>query len=300
MHNQSKGIIYAIVTALFWGVLAVALKVAVRRVDPPTIVWFRFVLAFIPLCAWSLIQKPKHLRILVKPPILLIIAAVALAFNYLGFNLGVQYTSPGNAQLFVQTGQILLALAGIFFFGEKFTRVQATGFVLAIAGLLIFYNQQLFHFANDRFNYNKGIFITLAAAVSWAIYAVLQKKLVVRHSAAALNLFLFGLPALLYLPVVNFSQLAGLNFMWWLLLAFLGLNTLVAYSTLALSLRYLEASKVSIILIMNPVVTFIMMAILTATEAKWIDPEKFTFLSVAGAATVIAGAMMVIWKRRIA
>lgn len=46
MSNQSKGIIYAAVTAFFWGFLAIALKVAVREVDPKAIVWFRFFVAF--------------------------------------------------------------------------------------------------------------------------------------------------------------------------------------------------------------------------------------------------------------
>jgi drug/metabolite transporter (DMT)-like permease len=298
MSNQTRGIVFAIITALFWGVLAVALKIAVKRIDPVTIVWFRFVLAFIPLFVWSLIRKPKTLTILFKPPVLLVIAAIFLAFNYLGFNIGVKYTSPGNAQLFIQTGQILLALAGIVFFRERFSPLQSFGFVLAISGLLLFYNQQLLQFSSSRKSYDLGIVLTLAAAVAWAIYAVIQKKLVVRYSAASLNLFLFGLPALLYLPMVNFSQLAGLNLVWWLLMAFLGLNTLVAYSTLALSLRYLEASKVSIILIMNPIITFILMGILTAAGTSWIEPEKFTFLSIAGAVAVIGGAVLVIWKKR--
>jgi len=292
------GIMYAIITALFWGVLAVALKVAVRRVDAATIVWFRFVLAFVPLMVWSMIHRPEHLRVLVRPPFLLILAAFALAFNYLGFNLGVKYTSPGNAQLFVQTGQILLALSGIVFLKERFTRIQVGGFILSIAGLLLFYNQQLLHFAENKGEYNKGIFITLAAAVAWTLYAVLQKRLVVRYSAAALNLFLFGLPTILYLPVVNFEQLAQLNLAWWGLMVFLGLNTLVAYSTLALSLRYLEASRVSIILIMNPVITFLLMGVLTGFQVTWIAPEKFTLLSMSGACSVIAGALLVIWKRK--
>ena len=298
MQNQTKGIVYAIVTALFWGVLAVALKVAVRKVDPATIVWFRFTLAFIPLLLWSVVKRPSQLGILVKPPLLLVIATLALAWNYLAFNLGVKYTTPGNAQLFIQTGQILLAVAGVLFFGERFSVRQTLGFILAIAGLLIFYNQQIGHFTGNEVTYNYGIFITLTGAVAWTLYAVLQKKLVVRHSAVSLNLFLFGLPSLLYLPLVNFSQLGELNLVWWLLMGFLGLNTLVAYTTLALSLRYLEAGKASIILIMNPIITFALMALLTAMEVTWIDPENFTFLSILGAVIVVGGAIMVIWRKR--
>lgn len=298
MQNQTKGIVYAIITALFWGVLAVALKVAVRRVDAATIVWFRFTLAFFPLLIWSALKKPSQLRILTKPPLLLVIATLALAWNYLAFNLGVKYTSPGNAQLFIQTGQILLALAGIFFFGERFSIRQTAGFVTTISGLLLFYHQQLGHFSGNEHTYRYGIFLTLTGAVTWALYAALQKKLVVRHSALSLNLFLFGLPSLLYLPMVNFSQLADLNWAWWLLMAFLGFNTLVAYTTLALSLRYLEAGKASIILIMNPIITFVLMGILTALEVRWIEPEIFTVLSIAGAIIVLAGAIMVIWRKR--
>jgi drug/metabolite transporter (DMT)-like permease len=296
MSNHSKGVLYALITALLWGVLAIALKIAVIRIDPATIVWFRFILSFIPLFIWVVIYRRENLRILVKPPFLLVIATIMLSINYLGFNYGVKYTSPGNAQIFIQTAQILLALAGIVFLKERFTRIQGGGFMLAIIGLLLFYNQQLVHFADNPIEYNRGILLILMAAVAWATYAILQKILVVRFSGAALNLFIFGLPSLLYLPAVNFSQLQSLSFVWWLLLVFLGINTLISYTMLALSLKYLEASRISIILIMNPVITFILMGILGSLSFTLIVPEKFTFFSILGALIVLTGALLVIWK----
>jgi drug/metabolite transporter (DMT)-like permease len=298
MSNHSKGVLYALITALLWGVLAIALKIAVIRIDPATIVWFRFILSFIPLFIWVVIYRSEHLRILIRPPLLLVIATIMLSVNYLGFNYGVKYTSPGNAQIFIQTAQILLALAGIIFLKERFTRIQAGGFLLAIIGLLLFYNQQLLHFAENQTEYNRGILLILMAAVAWATYAILQKILVVRFSGAALNLFIFGLPSLLYLPAVNFSQLQNLGFVWWLLLVFLGINTLVSYTMLALSLKYLEASRISIILIMNPVITFILMGVLGSLSFTLIVPEKFTLFSILGALTVLCGALLVIWKPR--
>jgi drug/metabolite transporter (DMT)-like permease len=296
MSNHSLGVLYAVITALFWGVLAIALKIAVSRVDPATIVWFRFMMAFVPLFIWVSLREKKHLKILVRPPWLLVIATLMLSFNYLGFNYGVRFTSPGNAQIFIQTSQILLAFAGIVFFNEKFTVVQATGFILAILGLLLFYDQQLNHFAENQLDYKKGILLILLAAVAWAVYAILQKKLVIRYSGASLNLFLFGLPTILYFPFVNFHQLGSLNLWWWALMVFLGINTLVSYTTLALSLKYLEASRISIILIMNPVITFLLMSILGAVHFSLVTPEKFTFFSVIGAFVVLAGALLVIWR----
>lgn len=298
MQNHTKGLIYAGITALFWGVLAVALKVAVREVDAITIVWFRFSLAFLPLLVWQFINRPAELRILYKPPLLLLVAAVALAYNYLGFMWGVQYTTPSNAQLFIQTGPILLALSGILFFRESITRKQAAGFMLALAGLLLFYNQQLGAITGGEKLYVKGVLLTVSGAFTWSIYASLQKKLVRRYSTSSLNLVLFGLPTLLYLPMANFSQLSELDWVMWLIMAFLGINTLVAYTTLSMSLKYLEAGKVSIIIIMNPIITFVIMGILTEMNVAWIGGENFTLLSIAGAFLVIVGAILVVRKRR--
>lgn len=298
MQDQTKGIIYAIITALCWGVLAIALKVAVEFVDSATIVWFRFSLAFTPLFIWHIFRRPRELRVLYRPPFLLVLAALALAYNYIGFMWGVEYTTPSNAQLFIQSGPILLTLFGIFFFKEVITRRQMAGFFLSIAGLLIFYNQQLGALTSGESIYMKGVFLTISGALGWAIYAALQKKLVTKYSTFTLNLFLFGFPTLLYLPLANFSQLSGLNWVIWLIMAFLGLNTLVAYTTLSISLKYLEAGKVSIIIIMNPLITFIMMGIFTEMNVSWIAGENFTLLSIIGAIIVISGAILVVRKRK--
>lgn len=297
MQDKIKGLIFAGITALLWGVLAVALKVAVQYVDATTIVWFRFSLAFSPLLLWHIFRRPQELRILYRPPLLLLFASIALSYNYIGFMWGVQYTTPSNVQLFIQSGPILLTLIGIFIFKETTTSRQIVGFLLSITGLLLFYSEQLGALAGGEEVYIKGVLLTLSAALGWAIYAALQKKLVTGRPTLTLNMFLFGLPTLIYFPLADFSQLTGLNWVIWLLLAFLGFNTLVAYTTLSMSLKYLEAGKVSIIIIMNPLLTFIIMGILTGMDVSWIDGENFTLMSIVGAVFVIAGAIMVVRKR---
>ena len=47
--DRRFGLLMAGTTALLWGFLAIALKVAVADVDVPTIVWFRFTFAFTAL-----------------------------------------------------------------------------------------------------------------------------------------------------------------------------------------------------------------------------------------------------------
>ena len=299
MSNQAKGLIYTLITVLMWGVLAIALKVATKEIDSPTIVWFRFSLAFSALFAWMAINNPKELKILYKPSWLIVFSSLALAWNYMGFMLGIQFTSPSNAQVAIQAGPLLLALFGILFFKEKISKVKILGFFLAILGFWIFYRQHVSAVpVGQEGLYTKGMLITFSGAVAWAIYAAFQKKLVVHYPVGTLNVFIFGLPVLLYLPFVNFGSLAHLSIGYWVLLIFLGANTLISYGCLSLALKYLEAGKVSIIIILNPIINFILMGILTALSVDWIAGEHFSILSSAGALIALGGAILVIRKKQ--
>ncbi|WP_299580118.1 DMT family transporter [uncultured Sunxiuqinia sp.] len=298
MTNNQKGILYAVVTAFFWGFLAIFLKIAVQQVAPQTIVWFRFAIAFVLLAGWQLAHQPQSMRILARPPWLLVFAAMALSWNYLGFMLGIHYTTPSNAQLIIQTGPILLALASVILFKEKIRKLQLVGFIIAAVGFVFFYSQQIKLMIGQESEYNLGILLTLSGAMAWSVYAILQKRLVLSHSTASLNLFLFGFPALIYLPFVDFAPLLQLSWIWWGILIFLGINTLIAYGSLAQALKYTEANKVSIIIILNPMITFIVMGILTKMEVTWIEGEQFSLLSLLGAIIILCGAVLVVGRKK--
>jgi len=298
MQNHTKGVIYASITALCWGFLAIGLKMADRVVDPLTIVWIRFVFAFVMLAGWQVTVNRSSFKLMTKPPLLLIIAAIGLSWNYISFMLGVHYTTPSNAQLFIQLGPILLAFAGILFFKEKIRRKQIIGFGISFIGIAFFYRDQLTAFFDNQEKYNLGIIFLITGAVAWAIYAILQKKLVSGYSVDSLNLFLFGLPTILFLPLADPASLLQLHWTWWLLLFFLGANTFVSYTFMAMALKCTEANKVSIILIMNPIITFISMWILTRINVDWVDHERFSLMTVLGASLVISGAILVVKKSR--
>ncbi len=74
-------------------------------------------------------------------------------------------------------------------------------------------------------------------------------------------------------------------------MVYLGVNTLIAYGFLALSFKYLEANKISVIITMNPIITFIIIGLLTFFEVSWIEPEKLTTRGVFAALLVVVGAI---------
>jgi drug/metabolite transporter (DMT)-like permease len=297
LSTKFRGIFFASVTAFLWGFLAIALKVSLVDLSPVDITWIRFIVAFILLTSFYIIFDSSQLRIIKNPPLLLLAAAICLGLNYLGFITGINYTSPAVAQVFIQIGPVLLALSGFIVYKEKVHIIQLSGLIIVVCGLILFYNEQLSGIVVDKKIFNTGILWVIFGAVAWSGYAVIQKKLVQSYPPMQLNIIIFGLPALFYSPFVSYNKLQEISPEYWLLLIFLGLNTLAAYGSLAMALKYIEANKVSVIITQNPVITFITMAILGGLEVSWIAPEHFTFLTIIGAVLVIAGAVLTVFTR---
>jgi drug/metabolite transporter (DMT)-like permease len=291
--DQFKGVVYSIIAALMWSILAIALKVSLNTLSPGTIVCARFSIALLFLGVYLLIKRPNVFAIFRKPPTKLIFASLFLAFNYFGFMKGIEYTSPSNAQVFIQLGPVLFALIGIYLFKEKINWKHILGFTILFSGLGLFFWEQLFATANHG-SYSLGILWVIGAAVSWSIYAILQKDLTQSNSVNQLNLFIYGLCTVIFLPIVDYGNFAGMGFGSWMLVLFLGLNTLIAYGAIALAFRYLDSSKVSAIVTVNPVVTFIIMYALGKMKVTWIYVEHFSLLSIVGAFLALGGAIFVI------
>jgi drug/metabolite transporter (DMT)-like permease len=288
------GILLAAITALLWGVLAIGLKVAMDFLDPMNIVWFRFLLAFSVLLGWYAFKKTAYLKILFQPPILLLVAALGLGINYIAYMYGLKYTSAGTSQIIIQIGPIMLGMVGFIFFKETISRRQAAGFLIAGTGLALFYFDNILQYLGHEELYNMGILWILVASMAWVVYATFQKMLVKTYAAMQLNLFIFGLPVLLFLPFVTFSGFVQLTFLNWMLLVFLGLNTLISYGCLTLSFKYLEANKISMIITMNPIITFLMMGFAAYFELSWMQPEVLSIKSGLAALLVIVGGVLAV------
>ena len=295
--QRGKGVLFASATAVLWGSLAIALKVSSGFLDAYTIVWSRFFVAFTILFFYLYFTRPKVLAYLIRPSLLNIMSGLCLGLNYIGYTKGVELTTASNTQILIQVGPLILMLIGIFVFKEIFSRLQALGMLIATAGFLLFYQDQISVFISDSERYNVGIIWTLIAAISWASFASIQKVLVAKHSVNGLYLVVFVIPIILLLPAANFSLLYHLSLVQKIVIVYLGINTLVAYGCLGKALQYLEASKTSIIITLNPLLTLFLMSILSKLELTWINPEIINTKGYWGAFFVIMGAILVVYQK---
>jgi drug/metabolite transporter (DMT)-like permease len=299
--DNRKGVIYAIFTASLWGFMAIVLKVITYELSPVTVVWFRFMFAFLVLGIWTLLFRRTDFRIFLKPPPLLFLAALFLALNYTGFIAGIKYVSPSSSQIFIQIAPVTFALSGIVIFREHVNWKHIVGFILVLAGIGLFYSEQLRDLVSGGKDFTLGMILVLGGGLAWAAFATSQKALLKTVAPNQLNLFIYGACALGLTPLVKFQQLIGMPQTNWYILIYLGLNTVLAYGSLALAIKYTEATRVSVIITLNPIITFITMAILTRTQVSWIEPESFSLLSLFGALSVLFGAITVIsagWNKK--
>lgn len=289
---------YIAITAALWSLVAIALKIVLPYIDATSVNWFRFSFSFLSLLIYLLLSRPQHLSILHKPPSVLLFASVGLAFNYLGYVLGVKHTSPSTTQVIIQIAPAMFALSGFLIFKEKIQRSQIAGFIIALIGLLLFYYRVSHDIIGNLRSFNIGILWIFIAAAGWVFYAILQKTAAHSYPTLQANLIIYGFPSLLFIPFTDFSSFLHLNLSSWCILIFLGINTLISYLAMAAGLKYIEANKASVIITLNPILTFLCMELMGFFAIAGIQGEAFSLPAIIGAIMVIGGCIVVVGLKK--
>lgn len=295
------GLTLSALTAACWATLPVALKITLKVIDPLTLTWFRFLVAALLTFAWLKFRGgPRGFAQLGRRGwTLLAIAAVMLVGNYVFYLLGVQRTSPGNAQLLIQLAPLLMALGGIVIFKERFRFAQWFGMSLLIGGMALFFGDQWAHLraaadaTHDAHTYLVGSLLVVVGALVWAVYALAQKQLLVKLGSMDILCFIYAAAALMLWPFAHPSHLVALDAGQWALLGFCALNTVVAYGAFAEALAHWEASRVSAVLAITPLLCLGVVALVHIAYPGVLAPEPMSTLGWVGAALVVSGSAAV-------
>jgi drug/metabolite transporter (DMT)-like permease len=274
-----------------WGVLPIALTGVMATLDPITTTFFRFSLAAVLLTPYLILRRrlPNRRKLLSpKQLVMLLAAGLLLTSNYALYILGLEKTTPEAAQVMIQLAPMLLLLAGLWIFKEQFSKAQWIGFATFVSGLLLFFNHHLAELFISFNDYGVGLLMIIVAAVCWTGYAVIQKFLLMEFNSEETMLVFYWIGALAFLPFTDFTPLPELSSLQWGLLAFCGLNTLIAYGSFAEALVHMEASRVSAVIALTPLLT---VAIVQLIPMQGIVAESLQAISLIGALMVVCGSI---------
>ncbi|GAA6618092.1 DMT family transporter [Scytonema sp. NUACC26] len=299
MHTTSGhwrlGLALSLLTVFLWGILPIALAMALQVLDVYTVIWFRFLVSFVVLAIYlggrGKLPSPSQLRS--TSWVLLAIATFFLALNYLFFMQGLALTSPANAEVIIQLAPLLMGVGGLILFKERYVLLQWIGISILTVGLILFFHEQLKNLLTTQGNYLVGSGLVVVGAITWSIYALAQKQLLQSLSSPCIMLVIYGGCTLFFTPFANPETILTLSFWHFITLLFCAFNTLIAYGAFAESLEHWEASRVSAVLALAPIVTLIAVWVVSVLSPKLIPLESLTLLGIIGAVLVVLGSVTI-------
>lgn len=287
------GFTMSLTTAVLWGFLPIALKVALTGMDVYTITWWRFAVSMLSLgafLAWRG-QLPRLSGAGRSAWMILGIALAMLLANYVLYLIALDLTTPSVAQVVIQLAPLLLLLGGVFIFRERFAPRQWLGFIVLGIGLLLFFNHRLPELAHPTEGLGLGVVLMIAAAVAWAIYGLAQKYLLATFTSRQVLWMLYVGATIALLPTAAPIAVLDLDALQLSMLAFCCGNTVIAYGAFGEALHYWDVSRVSAVLATAPLFTMASMWLVDRLGWELLPTEGLNALSIVGALAVVGGSM---------
>ncbi|GAA0182239.1 DMT family transporter [Clostridium sediminicola] len=206
--KESIGHIMALITVFIWGTTFISTKIILKELTPVEILFYRFLIAYIAL----IIIYPKFHKIksLKEELLFLSMGLSGVTLYFFVENTALKYTLASNVGLLLSTAPIFTALLAHFFTeDEKFEKKFLIGFTVAMLGIfLVIFNGKFVLKLNPI-----GDVFALMAAVFWAIYSVLLKKVNKEYNQIYVvrKTFFYGLLANIPMSLILGSDLKVVN-----------------------------------------------------------------------------------------
>ncbi len=284
--NEKKNYTYhviAVVIVAIWGVTFISTKILIGNgLSPQEIFLLRFCIAYAGI--W--IISPRRLMAKNWRDELWLVAGgmTGGSFYFLAENTALKYTQTNNVAFLITTAPLFTAFLSILFYkNEKASRSLFVGSIIALIGVaLVVYNGSYILKLSPL-----GDFLTFLAALSWAFYSLIMRKVLPRYSAAFITrkIFFYGILTVLPFFIVEpfhfgladlFQPVVLFN------LLFLGVvASLICYVTWNIVLNRLGTVSASNYIYLNPLATLVGSTIVLA--------EEITVISLMGSALILGG-----------
>ena len=174
MKNKTQSILgcgFALITIMIWGTTFTSTKILLLDFKPVEILFFRFLLGYLAL--FLACPRPLKLPSVRQEAVFALAGLCGICLYYMLENIALTYTMASNVGVIISVAPFFTALLSHLFLKEE--RPQASffiGFAVAMAGIA------LISFNGSKLELNPiGDLLALLAALVWACYSVLTKKI---------------------------------------------------------------------------------------------------------------------------
>jgi drug/metabolite transporter (DMT)-like permease len=245
---------------VLWSGNYVAGKIALRTLDPITLVCLRLQLAALLMLAIYFSRSERQpLKARDTWPFLYL-GFFGVVINQGLFTVGLNYTTSDHSAVLIAVGPIIILLLARALKLEALTVAKVVGMAISFFGVYLLETEQGLPAHSPLL---LGDIITCGGVIGFSIYAVLGKRVAGQYDSIAMNTFNCVAAALLLLPL-TIRQVIHLD--WhsvgiggWLGMIYMALGSSVAaYTIFYWVLRYMTASRVGAVSYFQPVIVILL------------------------------------------
>jgi len=292
------GLMITLAGAILFSTKAIIVKIAFREIhtDALSLLTLRmiFSLPFYLVAAFISSKQKGNIRMTGRQWFYVIVLGI---FGYYLSSLfdfiGLQYISAGLERLILFLYPTFAVLINVYFFKQKMTGVQKIALLLTYLGIAIAYYGEL-QIDTSNPNFYFGSLMVFLCAVTYSIYIAGSGKIIpltgaTKFTAYAMLAATTGI-FIHFLFRGNFETLNTGAGLWWYALLLAVVATVIPSFLLSAGLKKIGANNVAIISGIGPVSTIV--------QAHYFLGEKIFTEQVIGTVLVIAGVLLIGWKRR--
>ncbi|MBP8001897.1 MAG: DMT family transporter [Chloroflexi bacterium] len=282
---QQSGILWAILSPLFLGVIPIFAKLAYRAgVDIYSVVAIRTVFATLLLWSMVLILNPRSIESSTPATFSSLLAGSINGLGSIFFYASLTRINASLGQLINITYLIFVTIL-LRLIGQRISWVTVGRTVLAIAGIY------LLTAGGVGTPDWVGISFMLVAAISYAIQLVLSQRILYEIPAVTMTLYaITGMSLVVILPWLLVGQsLFKISVAGWEAVLLMGLATALSRLTLFLGVKKLGSIQTALFGVAEVVVTIVIAAIFLE--------EHFTWQQWVGALVILVSILLVNFER---
>jgi len=276
----------ALLTIAIWGVTFVNTKVLLQHgLQPLEIFLLRFIVAY--LCIWTISPRKLWSQSWKDEGLFLLLGWVGGSMYFITENTALKLSYANNVSFIVCTAPLItMVLAILFVKSVKATVPLILGSLMALLGVgLVVYNGHFILQLNPL-----GDALALAAAICWAIYSLVIKKVSARYSAIFITrkVFFYGiitaLPLFLIHPWHLSLQQLTPPAVWMNLLFLSVVASFLCFLWWSVAVKKIGALPTSNYVYLNPVTTVVASALFLH--------EPMTLMAYVGSGLILLGVFV--------